>query len=229
VRALAALSLAALLLGCGRGAPPEEHARAVRKPGPVDTLIAAHTDRLEAWRGAWLKADPTFEWGLLEREGPEPFTLHDITPYNPRNPEERVRRIHYGIFSPDSTRFIDPDIARTLDVDELGHPHFTREAGSAPRLVDLGSHSALHLFDGAAMSGSEDAFWLDRLRFAIVGHSEVDSAGDTRVDLSFYDLGSGMQVVYRTSPVSRDAYGRYLGALDSLLIVRLTAPPRGPS
>jgi len=228
MRPLAALSLAALLVGCARGAPPQEHARAARRPGPVDTLIAAHTDRLEAWRGAWLRADPTFEWGLLEREGPEPFTLHDITPYNPRNPEERIRRLHYGIFSPDSTRFIDPDIYRSLDVDELGHAHFTRDSNSAPRLVDLASHSALHLFDGGPMGGSDDAFWLDRLRFAIIGYSQVDSAKSMRTDITFYDLGTGMQVVYRTSPVSSDAYERYLGALDSLLIARLTAP-RGPS
>jgi hypothetical protein len=220
LRSGCALSFALLLIvsdGCARRehpSPPPPVARV-----EVDTLVAAHAPQLGEWLSQWRRAAPEFELNQLERNGPAPFTLLNIVSYNPRDPMERQRRLRYGVFAPDSTRFIDPDVYREITMDP-GGPAIGRDANSAPRLVDLATHSVTRLVDCGTACGNDDAFWIDRLRFVLMGWSEADTLGNLRAELRFYDLGNGMLTTFSTPPVSRDAFGHYVAASDSAILRR---------
>ena len=205
-------------VGCGRReqpSPPPPSAQA-----EVDTLVAANAAQLEEWVSEWRLAAPEFELNLLEKNGPGPFTLLDIVGYNPRDPRERERRLRYGIFAPDSTRFIDPDVYRAIGIGPGGAPTIERDANSAPRLVDLATHSATRLLDCGTACGNSDAFWIDRLRFVLIGWSEADTLGNIRAELRFYDLGNGMFTTFYSPQVTPDAFARYLAASDSAVLRR---------
>ncbi len=193
--------------------PPAAHAE-------VDTLVAANAAQLAEWVSQWRSAAPEFELALLQKNGPAPFTLLDIVAYRPRDPRERERRLRYGVFAPDSTRFIDPDIYRSIGIGTGGAPMIERDANSAPRLVDLATQSATRLLDCGTACGNSDAFWIDRLRFVLVGWSEADTLGNIRAELRFYDLGNGMVTTFYSPLVSRDAFVHYLAASDSAVLRR---------
>lgn len=227
VRAAFGLVLVACLAasgGCGRreqpGPPPLARAE-------VDTLVATNAAQLAEWVSWWRQAAPEFELNQLEKSGPAPFTLLDIVPYNPRDPRERERRLRYGIFAPDSTRFLDPDVYRAVGIGPRGAPAIEHDANSAPRLVDLATRSATRLLDCGSACGNSDAFWIDRLRFVLMGWSDADTLGNIRAELRFYDFGDGMLTTFYSPLVSRDAFAHYLAASDSAILLRDAARMRG--
>jgi len=222
---LGALCLALTLILAVGCAPSNPAARSRDSaPAALDTLVVRLTPGLAEWFGLWRRADPEFEPFRLLRHGHGPFTLHDIRHYDLRDPAERRRRHLYGVFAPDSERFLDPD--RGFDVAIVnGLPVFAHGPDSTAALVDLKARSISNLEPTGLKWAADGALWLDPERFALTGTLATDDSTGRRCGFVLaYDLHSGDVSEFRTPAVDATSFHRYLAARDSVLLGRLRAP-----
>ena len=85
------------------------------------------------------------------------------------------------------------------------------DADSAPALLDLRTDSLYTLTVIGPSFTFEDAFWVDRDRFVIVGYGEREFAPwRGGGDLWLYDLTRSTLTLYHTPDVRKDAYGPFI-------------------
>jgi len=200
--------------GCSKpGATPA--ARETTPPAARDTLLDALGPHLSTAIALWQYVDRGASIQSFHRASEEPFTLHDIHRYDLMRWEEARRRRLFAIWSPDSTRFIDPDTKFNATMDERT-VELTRGEKSAPALVDLKTRSTSGLETSWRTGDCDGAFWLANERFAITGTSAGgDTTGARYAFVRVFDLNAGTVVEYQTAPAESLAFKAFRAARDS--------------
>jgi hypothetical protein len=175
-----------------------------------DPLLAAAAPRLSEWSRRWAAVLPGFMLDSLYREASS--RMPDFYP-RAAGADDIERARVFGELSPDSTRIVEPDSYR-----EKGRTwqDWGGDADSAPALLDLRTDSLYTLTVIGPSFAFEDAFWVDRQRFVIVGLGEREfDPWQGGGDLWVYDLARGTLTLYHTPSVNKDAYGRYMRLSDA--------------
>ena len=130
----------------------------------------------------------------------------------------------FGVYSPDSTRAIDPDRYLELSRDG-GRVDLEREPDSKALLIDLRTRSVATLEFCGTLCAFDGAFWIDSLRFALTGAVVVnDSTNASCGRVRLYDLNAGTVTEYRLPTLADPvALARFRVALDSAQIAHYRA------
>ena len=218
------LCLAALLVpaGCSRRATPP--APPSPPATPADPAIAEMAPHLGEWLALWRRVLPGVGADSLRRVASGPFTLNDIHHIDLDDREERARLRVFGVYSPDSTRVVNPDAYLVLTRTETS-VSIAGEPDSKPVLIDLKTKSVATLAFCGTDCHYDGAFWLDPLRFALTGSLVVnDSTGVRCGRVLLYDLNAGTMTEYRLPPLADAvAWGPVATAVDSALTARYRA------
>jgi len=172
--------------------------------------VAAGCSKPAATPAARETTPPAARDTLLDALGPHLSTAIALMRW-----EEARRRRLFAIWSPDSTRFIDPDTKFNATMDERT-VELTRGEKSAPALVDLKTRCTSGLETSWRTGDCDGAFWLANERFAITGTSAGgDTTGARYAFVRVFDLNAGTVVEYQTAPAESLAFKAFRAARDS--------------
>jgi hypothetical protein len=171
----AILALATVLLGsCAPRTPRFDAAR----------LTNELRSPLEHWVVYWRGYDPAFALDSLR------WTVADSVHFEqPRAISDSLRNTadsKWWAWSPDRTRAVNPDTYREWDPDRK---EFLYDADAASELLDFTTRTASLLEFCGTSCRNDDAVWLDRERFAVMGWQDIDN-GDSLFEpvVTVYDL-----------------------------------------
>ncbi|MFI5372796.1 MAG: hypothetical protein ACHQ52_14665 [Candidatus Eisenbacteria bacterium] len=139
---------------------------------------------LADWCVYWRRYDPAFTLDSLHWSRVDTIQVEQTEPLadSLRNSADS----RWWAWSPDRTRAVNPDTYREWDPDEKG---FLYDADAASELLDFGTHTGSVLQSCGTGCRNDDAVWLDRERFTLMGWEDADN-GDSLFEpvVSVYDL-----------------------------------------
>jgi hypothetical protein len=132
-------------------------------------------------------------WGVADTlvfEPPQPLSDSVIT----------TQRARWFVWSPDHTRAVDPNFDREWDPD---NHDFGYDDVAVSELMDFNSHTTRFLDRCGMDCRNDDAIWLDRERFALMGWTTA-AASDSLFEpkVLVIDLGRGTMTRGLGRPVS---------------------------
>lgn len=190
-------SLALLAVSCAPRTPAFDRAR----------LTAELREPLADWTRYWCRYDPAFTLDSLRWSVVDSIRVERTE----RLPDSvrTGRASAWFAWSPDRTRAVDPDAYRVWDP---GQKRFRYEPEAVSELLDFPTHTGSFLQSCGTSCRNDDARWLDRERFALVGWEDADD-GDSLFGpvVRVYDLdrrttavGVGRAVSMPRTPAAGD-------------------------